>query len=136
MNKVIVRFMSELGKQFALRLHEVCDEKGIAEFGKGRERELAHKFKKSLTAVHKWLSGDAFPKFETMIQICKWAEVQIEWLASGRGEKYLRIKSPTDERKNFVIKAMEQSPDYVVDQIKAVVQAITSPPRPRNGRDP
>lgn len=80
--------MSELSKNFAVRLHELCNEKGVPTKGKGRERVLARQFSKSLTAIHKWLTGESWPSMEMLIAICEWAQVRLDWLCYGKGDKY------------------------------------------------
>lgn len=94
MNNVMVRFMSELSEKFAARLNELCDEMGIPAKGRGRQFVLGQRFVKTQGAARKWLTGEAWPSMEILIAMCEWAQVRLDWLCSGRGEKYLSTAVP------------------------------------------
>jgi len=71
---------------FATRLNEICSDLGLpAE--RGRQTALAKQFGVSPTAARKWLLGDGLPEMEMAIRIAKWADVNFEWLMTGRGPK-------------------------------------------------
>ncbi len=81
--------MSELSKNFAARLNEVCDEMGIPAKGHGRLDPLGKQFGVSQMAAQKWLVGDGWPAMENLIAICEWAQVRMDWLCHGKGDKYM-----------------------------------------------
>lgn len=120
----IVLFMSDLSEGFARRLHEVCDEMGIPKHGKNRQGVLAKRFVVSQTAARKWLTGTGWPTMENLIDICDWAQIHLDWLCRGKGEKYLPSNAATDDRIAYVLRAMQESPSYKVDEIKSIVQII------------
>ena len=82
-----LRFMTEPDEKqlFAKRLNEVCADKGLPE--RGRQTALARLFKVTATAARKWLVGVGMPETELAIHIAKWADVNFEWLMTGRGPK-------------------------------------------------
>lgn len=87
-----LRFMSRSDKAgFASRLHEICNERDLPR-ERGRQSALAKIFALTPNAVRKWLNGEGMPELETVIAIAKWADVNTEWLMSGRGPKHgLRV---------------------------------------------
>lgn len=54
---------------------------------RGRQTQLARRFKVSQQAVKKWLDGRTFPELDTVIQISEWADVNVNWLLQGAGPK-------------------------------------------------
>lgn len=76
---------------FASRLHEICNERDLPR-ERGRQSALAKIFELTPNAVRKWLIGEGMPELETVIAIAKWADVNVEWLMTGRGPKHgLRV---------------------------------------------
>lgn len=77
-------------QQFAARLSEVCDAKGIAS-GRGRQSALAMQFGVSPNAARKWLLGLGLPELDLAVKIANWGDVNVNWLLQGvgpiRGEK-------------------------------------------------
>jgi transcriptional regulator with XRE-family HTH domain len=83
-----LRFMSGDDEKlaFAARLNELCGEAGLpAE--RGRQTRLAKLFEVTPNAARKWLLGLGLPELEVAIRIAKWADVNVEWLLTGRGAK-------------------------------------------------
>lgn len=72
---------------FSKRLNEICDDMGVPPKGDGRQLRLAKRFEVNQKGARKWLEGEAMPQMTTMIAIARWADVNIEWLITGRGEK-------------------------------------------------
>jgi transcriptional regulator with XRE-family HTH domain len=72
-------------KLFAARLREICTDMGLPD--RGRQSALAAAFKVTPNAARKWLLGLGFPEPEVAITIAKWADVNFEWLMTGRGPK-------------------------------------------------
>jgi transcriptional regulator with XRE-family HTH domain len=70
---------------FAARLTELCEDMGVAEWG--RLRVLGKLFGVSPQAAKKWLDGQAFPSTETVLAIAAWGRVNINWLLQGQGPK-------------------------------------------------
>lgn len=66
-------------------MHELCSDMGIAE--RGRQSALAAQFKVTPNAARKWLLGLGLPETDVAIAIARWAEVNFEWLMTGRGPK-------------------------------------------------
>lgn len=72
---------------FATRINEVCDDMGVPPKGQARQSTLAKIFDVSQKGARKWLEGEGFPEFRNCIRIALWADVNIEWLLTGRGPK-------------------------------------------------
>lgn len=96
-----------LKREFSNRLHELCTDKGVPV--QGRQTAVAKIFKISQEAARKWLEGESIPTFERQDQICKWAEVNYEWIMRGSGKKYKdsAIYMTTDPQIIHVCKQME-----------------------------
>lgn len=69
---------------FSKRLHQICDKKSIPRHG--RQTELGRIFGVSQKGARKWLEAESWPRWETLIQITEWGNVNIEWLMTGRDE--------------------------------------------------
>lgn len=54
---------------------------------RGRQTQLARRFKVSQQAAKKWLDGIAFPQLETVLEIAEWANVNVNWLLQGAGPR-------------------------------------------------
>jgi transcriptional regulator with XRE-family HTH domain len=72
-------------QRFAERLHELCTDMGLP--ARGRTRLLAKQFGVSQQAASKWLAGAAYPELDTVVAICEWADVNVNWLLQGVGSK-------------------------------------------------
>jgi hypothetical protein len=72
--------------QFAMRVHELCDELGIPA-GHGRQTILGKRFGVTPKAARKWLMGLAFPEMATAVRMCAEAQVNVNWLLQGVGPK-------------------------------------------------
>ena len=71
---------------FASRLHELCTDMDLpAE--RGRQSTLGKLFGVTPNAARKWLLGEGLPELDVAMRIAKWAEVNFEWLMTGRGPK-------------------------------------------------
>jgi transcriptional regulator with XRE-family HTH domain len=87
-----MRDAAELRRQFASRLIEACEDKGLPE--RGRQTALAKQFGVSQQAARKWLDGESFPEVDKVIAMAEWLEVNVNWLLQGVGAKSLD-KLPT-----------------------------------------
>lgn len=74
---------------FSARLNEICDEIGVPPKGKARQKDVAKRFGVSQNAARKWLEGEGFPKIETGLEMARMANVQFDWLMTGRPPKRL-----------------------------------------------
>jgi hypothetical protein len=74
---------------FSRRMHELCDDKKVPAHGKGRQEALAKIFCVSQKGARKWLEAEAFPRWEHIVRITKWANVTVEWLMTGNLPKRL-----------------------------------------------
>lgn len=74
---------------FAARLNELLDERGLPRKGDGRQTTLARIVDVGQKGVRKWLEGEGLPTLENTIKLAKYFSVHTEWLLSGRGPKYL-----------------------------------------------
>lgn len=72
-------------QEFARRLHEVCSDMKLPIHG--RQSRIAEKFGVRQPAANKWFSGKGLPELATVVAIASWANVNTEWLLSGRGPK-------------------------------------------------
>ena len=54
---------------------------------RGRQTELAKLFNVSPNGARKWLLGEGMPELEVAIRLARWADVNVEWLLTGRGPK-------------------------------------------------
>lgn len=59
---------------------------GITE-GRGRQAELGRAFGVTSKAARRWLTAEGYPETELLTAIAKWADVNVEWLMTGRGPK-------------------------------------------------
>jgi len=81
----MVASQQEYAEAFSKRLDQALEHGG---FPPGRQRigEVASAFAVSRESVRKWLSAEAFPKTERIIEIAHRLGVSSEWLLSGAGE--------------------------------------------------
>jgi hypothetical protein len=73
---------------FARRLNRTLDEAGFA-VGHRRTSALAEEHEVSRETARKWLAGLSLPELPRLIQIAMHHEVNLDWLATGRGEPQL-----------------------------------------------
>ncbi|MGL4576612.1 MAG: hypothetical protein ACRCV9_17630 [Burkholderiaceae bacterium] len=74
--------------EFAARLHEVCNDMGLKEWG--RQTELAEKFKPAISqkAAGLWLNGKGWPNKHRMNELCRMGGVRLDWLQYGQLPKH------------------------------------------------
>lgn len=77
---------------FSERLHEICDDMQIPR--SGRQSLLAKEVGLSQNATRKWLSGEGLPTLSMCCALAKRANVNTEWLLTGRGDKQLAASNP------------------------------------------
>lgn len=70
---------------FADRMNQVADILNIPPKGQNRQALLGKMFHVSQESARKWLAGEGMPQMEKSIEICKKANVSIEWFLTGRG---------------------------------------------------
>jgi hypothetical protein len=71
---------------FAQRLAQVCRDLGLPA-ARGRATALAKTFDVTPNAAKKWLSGAGTPELVKAIEIATKANVNVNWLLQGFGEK-------------------------------------------------
>lgn len=120
-------------QRFAQRLNELCDEMAVPPKYNGRQGALGKLFSVGQKGARKWLEGEAYPAFDKIIRIAKWANVNVEWLSSGRGPKYLAPPEP-DAAVARVIEIMQSMPE--VGQQAALEQVETLSRVFRTGGEP
>ena len=74
---------------FSDRLNEICDEMKVPPKGQARQGTVARLFGVTQKGARKWLENEGYPSLDKAREIAVWAGVQIEWLLSGRGLKYV-----------------------------------------------
>lgn len=79
---------------FAARLNELCVDMHMPE--RGRQTQLAAKFGVTPKGARKWLTGAGLPELQVIIAIAKWAQVNFEWMITGRGPKRGNLVDTTD----------------------------------------
>lgn len=108
---------------FAARFNELCDEKGVPPKGKGRQERVAKIFSVSQKGARKWLEAESLPTSEKMNEIAMWGGVYVEWLKTGRGEKYVGYEC-LSEQISEVHKIMQPLPEELQGTILRVVRAM------------
>jgi hypothetical protein len=83
--RTITTMSSKEKEEFAARMNQVADLLEIPKKGKNRQKSFGNLFSVSQEAARKWLEGESFPSTEKAIQIAKRANVNFEWLMTGRG---------------------------------------------------
>lgn len=103
---------------FAARMHELCDDLGIAR-GHGRYAALARVAKVTTNGARKWLLGQAYPEMPLAVAMCQAAGVNVLWLLQGSGPKH---GDQIDPKLLHVAQALESMPkqqrDAVLDFMK------------------
>lgn len=111
---------------FSKRLNEICDDMGVPPKGDGRQLRLAKKFDVNQKGARKWLEGEAMPQMTTMIAIARWADVSIEWLITGRGEKRqtLSVQEPVSPYLARTAAALAALPETMQGVAVAHIEAL------------
>lgn len=65
---------------------------------------------------------------DNLVHIGKWAQIRLEWLIWGYGDRHLPSGQVAPEDVAYVTKAMEKLPKYKQSQIKRLVQVIMEEP--------
>lgn len=107
-----------LRQAFARRMHEVCDELGIAP-GRGRQTLLGKRFGVTPKAARKWLEGVGYPDLDMAVRIAQEAGVHVNWLLQGAGPKHVdRARNDTAERIGDIVESLpaderQQTLDFI-----------------------
>lgn len=117
--------MSEL-ENFSHRLNELCDEKDIPLWG--RQVAMGKIFDVSQNGARKWLDGESWPRMETLIKISAWADVSIDWLISGRGEKR-KSQHYSSEPISHVLTVMENMSSEQQFLLARLADQVIQPPK-------
>jgi transcriptional regulator with XRE-family HTH domain len=102
------RPVSHEKEQFIARLTDICALLKYPE--RGRQTQLAQRYKLAQPSVRKWFTGQAMPSYEIASDLCKRAMVNYEWLMTGRLPKYYsadQILDPDLRRGLEILTAME-----------------------------
>jgi transcriptional regulator with XRE-family HTH domain len=116
--------MARLKQEFAQRLHELCELRGIQDLD-GRQTALARQFQVSQPAARKWLSGDGLPTLEMAIRIAMWGQVNVEWLLTGRGPRSVRPGG--DEIAERVYELVRRLPPGAKRQAEQLLNVLQEP---------
>lgn len=111
--------------QFVLRLVELVTDLGYPE--RGRQTQLAVRYKVTQGATRKWFAGEAMPSYEICVDLCKRARARYEWLMTGRGPKSVEEYLVDDPRIAHVVKIMQAMPEYKIDQAVKIVDTLAEP---------
>jgi len=119
----------EIKRAFASRLNAICDDKRVPPKGQNRQAEVARIFGVSQKGARKWLEGEGLPTLERAIEMALWADVSVEWLLTGRGERHAPA-SALDNYSQTMLAVMEKLPPYLkataLDQVKALERLDTT----------
>lgn len=102
--------VSQEKEQFIERLVEVCTLLNYPE--RGRQTQLAERYKLAQPSVGKWFNGKAMPSYEIAADLCKRAMVNYDWLMTGRPPKFYgadQILDPDVKKGLDMLVAMEPS---------------------------
>lgn len=88
-------------EKFSARLHEVLNDAPDIPVGDGRQTALARVFKVSQTATRKWLEGESIPETTRVVEICLKYGVSVDWLLTGRGDKFTTGLKQVKEMSRF-----------------------------------
>src|SRR5574340_1684594 len=119
-------------QEFIKRLTEICTLLKYPDHG--RQTQLAQRYKLAQPSVRKWFTGDAMPRYEIAIDLCKRAMVNYEWLMTGREPKFFmsadQIADPAVRRGYELLMAMEPGARPTAIRL---LDALTQPPAKDNG---
>ena len=125
--------MSPDKQQFVDRLTHLTD---LLHYPKrGRQTQLAQRYKLAQPSVRKWFTGDAMPSYEIAKDLCTRALVSYEWLMTGRGEKYLLPAEMLDPKIQAMVKVLQNMTPHQVNQASKIIYTIVEPEQPHNGTD-
>jgi transcriptional regulator with XRE-family HTH domain len=111
---------------FAKRLILICDEQQIPVWG--RQGILAKMFGVSQNGAKKWIDGDSWPRMETLIKMSEWANISIDWLITGRGEKR-KINAYSSEPLTHVVQIMENMTPEQQYLLARLADQVAKPPQ-------
>lgn len=94
---------------------------------RGRQTQLALRYKVTQGATRKWFAAEAMPAYEISLDLCMRANVNYDWLMTGRGSKSADEYPVKDPRIAHVLKVMESMPEYKVDQAVKIIDTIAEP---------
>lgn len=118
----------KLHAEFATRLNEICDERGVPPKYHNRQKVLGDQFGVTQKGARKWLEGESFPTLEKAIKIALWGSVNVEWLLTGRGEKYVAPAKYAPAIAT-VLTAMQDLKPYQIEQAVRIIKALPDPDR-------
>ncbi len=105
------------------RLNEACDDRNIQPWG--RNQVLRKELHVSQPAVSKWLTGKGYPSIETLVQIAKFLQVNVEWLITGQGPKSINERYPSKQIEE-IVNLLENQPKEKQDKVLAFVKLFLS----------
>jgi transcriptional regulator with XRE-family HTH domain len=79
---------------FAARLNSLLDAMNVPPKGKARQTAVAKNFDVSQNGARKWLEAEGYPTLAMCKRIAAWANVQVEWLLTGRGDREIYTGGP------------------------------------------
>src|SRR5690554_4338868 len=84
----------DIKRVFSARLNEALDDMDVPRKGKGRQKKVQEIFRShggtvSENGARKWLQAESIPAMENLILLARALNVGVEWLATGRGPKWL-----------------------------------------------
>lgn len=120
-------------QEFINRLIEVTD---LLKYPlRGRQTQLAGRYKLRQPSVRKWFTGESMPSYEIAIDLCKRAMVNYEWLMTGRGPKFFmsadQIADPSVRHGYELLVAMEPGARPAAVRLLAAI----AEPQDKNGTD-
>ena len=127
--------MSPEKEAFTKRLIEVVTLLGYPE--RGRQSQLAQRYKIKQPSVRKWFSSEAMPSYEIQLDLCKRAMVRLEWLLSGGGDKYFGKDEIEDvyaaKAAELVMALAEESRPMAIRLLNSLAEPESPHPKAANG---
>ena len=127
--------MSPDKEAFTKRLIEVVTLLGYPE--RGRQSQLAQRYKIKQPSVRKWFTSEAMPSYEIQLDLCKRAMVRMEWLLSGRGDKYFGKHEIEDvyaaKAAELVMALAEESRPMAIRLLNSLAEPESPHPKAANG---
>ena len=105
------------------RLNEACNDRGIQPWG--RNQVLRKELHVSQPAVSKWLTGKGYPSIETLVQIAKFLQVNVEWLITGQGPKSESERYPSQQIEQ-IVKLLQNQPAEKQEKILSLIKLFLS----------
>ena len=103
-------------KNFSVRLKELIQTESI--------RSFARNCSLSETALRKYLNSESTPNLERLIAIANYAQVSLEWLATGKGQRQPSFLGLIQEEKGIYHIQPEQASSQVVEIEEIVLQKL------------